>query len=938
MLSEGAVISQFVDAMLAEKIAVDPVDIVADGKFRRIRAIGDKKKDTWYKLVCDDRPAGMFGCNKRYGNGVKFTWKSDQPAKKMTPAERRKLREKMQAKQREREEEDRKRHAAAAELAKRVYDGARDVTGDDHAYLKRKGVRSHGLRVGSWEKLNPKTGELSLIEREALLVPIRDERKTIHSLQAIFPNASNVLGRDKDYLTDGDKRGRFFTIGKPLTVNDKMVVLICEGYATGASLYEACGHCVIIAFDASNLMPVAQVVRDRFPAATIIMCADNDQWTTSPINNPGVTRAREAAKEVGGRVVFPPFADDDGHDDGNGKRKGPTDFNDWAKAHGEESIALMIEAALIDEATGAPVDDVPPWEGDAVELSSGEKVIGEIAAVAAELGDPRIDNMHFTLLGYDRERFFVYNKESKQIAEMTAASLNETGFLTLAPLDWWETEFPGGGKNDGGINKRAAINWFIRAIRSRGIYDASRVRGRGAWMDGARVVYHHGNELSIDGVATPVTAIKSEYVYELRVGMPAPGDEALSDADGIKLVQLAKKFRWSKTASAPLLAGFVMLAPLCGALKWRPHIWLTGGAGCGKSTVLNDYVHPLMGGCDVFANGNSSEAGVRQQLEQDARPVLFDESESNEEGDARRIQNVLSLIRQSSTESDAKTYKGTVGGQSMSFHVRSMFCLASIQVAIKHQADVERLTVLSLRPKREDSAAADNWLALQAELAALEADPGLPSRLLRRGLNLLPIIRQNIRIFTEVAARQFGSQREGDQYGTLLAGAWSLVCDKVVTHEQAAALIDDYDWSEHRDTSEADESERALSALMESTLPHLGTHYTVHEILREAARDPGDSGDGFINIGRPQAEAVLARAGMRVIGTQLLLSNQSQQLREQLKGTPFAADMRGLLLRLPGASRNDQKPVRFSGVLSKCIAIPLAPLLRESEAESGDML
>ncbi|MGF6806063.1 putative P-loop ATPase/phage/plasmid primase-like uncharacterized protein [Paraburkholderia sp. Clong3] len=375
-----AVISQFVDAMAAQDIQVDPADIIADGKIHRIRVGDDRGKNGWYKLVCDDRPAGMFGCNKRYGNDVKFTWKSSEKAKPMTGEERRALRERMQEKARQREEEDRIRHAKAAELANVVFDGAREVTGAEHPYLARKGVQSHGLRVGAWEKLNPNTGELSLIEKDALLVPIRDERKAIHSLQAIFPDSDNRLQRDKDYLTDGDKRGRFYVIGKPLTVNDKMVVLICEGYATGASLHEATDHAVIVAFDAPNLMPVAQVVRDRFPAATIVMCADNDQWTLTPINNPGVTRATEAAKAVGGRVAFPPFTDADGTTDENGKRKGPTDFNDMAVLHGWDAVRGTIETAL--EAT----EVVTPPDVDAAWASGKVKKVAQAPADDALVG------------------------------------------------------------------------------------------------------------------------------------------------------------------------------------------------------------------------------------------------------------------------------------------------------------------------------------------------------------------------------------------------------------------------------------------------------------------------------------------------------------------------------------------------------------------------
>jgi len=114
-------------------------------------------------------------------------------------------------------------------------------------------------------------------------------------------------------------------------------------------------------------------------------------------------------------------------------------------------------------------------------------------------------------------------------------------------------------------------------------------------------------------------------------------------------------------------------------------------------------VSPLLGEAKVFAQGNSTEAGLRQKLKADALPVLFDESEQNDEGEKRRMAPILALIRQSSTESVAQTYKGTVSGDSLNFHVRSMFCLASIQAGLEHKADQDRLTKLALQKAQDDA-------------------------------------------------------------------------------------------------------------------------------------------------------------------------------------------------------------------------------------------
>ncbi|QLQ33936.1 MAG: toprim domain-containing protein [Candidatus Thiothrix singaporensis] len=95
-------------------------------------------------------------------------------------------------------------------------------------------------------------------------------------------------------------------IGDSLT-NPKGVY-VCEGWATGSSLYELYGLPVLVAFDAGNLLPVAQAYRARYMGAHITICADNDRKTPG---NPGITKAAEVAEKVPGvSVAVPQFPAD----------------------------------------------------------------------------------------------------------------------------------------------------------------------------------------------------------------------------------------------------------------------------------------------------------------------------------------------------------------------------------------------------------------------------------------------------------------------------------------------------------------------------------------------------------------------------------------------------------------------------------------------------
>jgi putative DNA primase/helicase len=529
-----------------------------------------------------------------------------------------------------------------------------------------------------------------------------------------------------------------------------------------------------------------------------------------------------------------------------------------------------------------------------------------------------MNDTYFRCLGYNDNYYYIYQFEKKQIKVMSNSEFTTAGFLSLAPEEYWLALYP----TKTGFDKQKATNDIIRDCYKIGIYDPTKVRGRGAWIDNNRTVYHFGSHLLINGMETPVHEIKSRYVYPLAQSFNIKTDAALSDEDGRKLLETAKMFRWNKPASAALLLGWCALAPLCGALRWRPHIWLTGGAGCGKSTILNEYIHYLMGGIDIFAQGNSTEAGIRQELHMDALPVVFDETEQNNDREESRMQNILSLIRQASTESGAVTLKGTATGESMKFLIRSMFCLSSIGVGIKHQADYERLTILSLRKKSDDADASGSWDALKTKLIDMKSDESMPNRFFMRALTLLPITTSNIAIFVKVASKRFNSVREGDQYGTLLAGCWSMLNSTIATEAQAQEMIDSFDWEEYRENAEVDDSSRALQTMLESRIKISGSYdVSLYEIIMCAVN--GISPTGVEKVDRIMAEAILNRHGMKTkMGKFLLISNKSQAVADLFKQTSYATDWRNQILRCQGVKRHD-KSERFNGTITKCIEVPI---------------
>jgi putative DNA primase/helicase len=73
----------------------------------------------------------------------------------------------------------------------------------------------------------------------------------------------------------------------------------------------------------------------RHKQATLILCADNDQWTEG---NPGLTKAMGAATEMDALLAVPDFSRCD-------MSIRPTDFNDLHVLLGKEAVSRAIAAA-----------------------------------------------------------------------------------------------------------------------------------------------------------------------------------------------------------------------------------------------------------------------------------------------------------------------------------------------------------------------------------------------------------------------------------------------------------------------------------------------------------------------------------------------------------------------------------------------------------------
>jgi putative DNA primase/helicase len=239
-----------------------------------------------------------------------FTWSDAPDTARTDPA---KLKAEADARK-ARDEAERQalqaKHAKTSKDAAQAWEMASEQ--GESPYLQRKGVGAHGLRF-----------ELGGV----LVVPMRDEAGALWNIQRIAAQRP-ADGKDKRFLS-GRKSGLMHWIGQP---QGAAVLLFCEGFATGASLFEATGHPVCVCFDAGNVPTVAKTVRKLYPSALMVFCGDNDQATHARTGrNPGAEKADQAAKAVRGVATVP-----------QGLPPEHKDFNDMHQFAGLDAVRVHL--------------------------------------------------------------------------------------------------------------------------------------------------------------------------------------------------------------------------------------------------------------------------------------------------------------------------------------------------------------------------------------------------------------------------------------------------------------------------------------------------------------------------------------------------------------------------------------------------------------------
>jgi len=635
---------------------------------------------------------------------------------------------------------------------------------------------------------------------------------------------------------------------------------------------------------------------------------------------PGMAAMLEISEQVsrhGGqmRIIAVPYPGhlEDGWDAADAEAEGWTGADVMAHIKSNIRTPEEIRSMPAEENPAEPADNLPRGNSAEPEPSPRKNSTPE----------PMDIKPPFRCLGIDEGHYYYLPVSTQQVTAISAGThTNKSYLLSIAPLWWYEMRFP----SKQGADWTEATDQLMRWSEEKGTFDAARVRGRGAWFDAGKSILHLGDRLLVNGEETDLTDHKTRFIYEKKPALEALKPEGhLDEDDAILLHAICGMLNWQKPVNATLFAGWLVLAPICGALQWRPHAWLTGQRGTGKSWVFDNIVGPVLGASSLTVQSTSTEAGIRQRLKQDARSVVFDEAEGENQSARKRMQAVLELARQASSDSLAEIAKGTAGGKAMSFKIRSMFLMGSINVGLAQASDKSRFTVLSLTKPKPGAGGREQFEALE-ESVNNTLTKKYCAALRSRTYQLIPVIRESARVFAKVAAEHIGNQRAGDQLGALLAGAWSLKSSEAVTLAEAREYVTGQDWGMDGDESADSDEVMLIQELLQAQVRFDSQQghkiRSVAELVQKVDSTP-DYHDYEITI--DEADIALSRNGFRVMKSNLIISESHQEIRKMLKDTPWGGGWARILERLPSAEKMDS--ARFAGIKNRAVKIPIKEII-----------
>lgn len=549
--------------------------------------------------------------------------------------------------------------------------------------------------------------------------------------------------------------------------------------------------------------------------------------------------------------------------------------------------------------------------------------------------DPLADAPFLVLGIKNGNRYSFVRKDSGAERVFTAGQLyREANLCSLAPASFWEAFIASIGAVEGKSPWRTIGHYLQQVGERRQV--SNQVRRMGVWEDADGIVVHCGNDLQRpDGEWTkPWLWTGGNYIRHDELAFPRYGRIATVDETRDLHEAICERWRWKVEASGYLVAGWAMLAPIANCLEWRPHIWINGSAGCGK-TELVSFIHAISHFVYYRVGGTTTTpASIRHAVgKDDAFSCVIDELGPpwSKQERTRTFDGLMELIRKCSNGSSIvhAQGKGTVR-----YRMSAMFMCVSR--AVSNVPDIRRFSVCEI-DLPTDTGKYHQWRDNMNDAI----DGGLPGRLLARTVQMLRngTLARTIKEFRAVFVATSKFTRQADQLGTLMAGSWLMMNDDPPSaseaHELVMSLVGDESSDMHGPVTEhpADpqaEGRAVLNLLLQTpvvlglTKEHISLGHIIMDVL--------SSDESVID----EHTKLLRQHFIRVREGRVLFGCDSRLLREALHDSMYVERWWQLLATIPGAQLPTSRKggrISFAGVRTMCVSVPASVIQNEMSVQ-----
>ena len=701
---------------------------------------------------------------------------------------------------------------------------------------------------------------------EALVIPLYGRDGKMVSVQTIFQFG------EKGFHAGGRISGSYGVIE-----GSGEVLYICEGFATGASIHLATGGTVAFILSADNYTNGLQSVLARFSHPLRVIGCDDDRHLHD--DNKGFNKAFAAASKFNCILKKPAFK--------TYQEKETTDFDDVRRLYGIEEVTKQLEVTLQEK----------------MELIASEGIYP---------------------LGHGDSHYYLTSTQNTSI--QCFPTLSKDNLYKLIRQEWWEQRY-GEVNQKGGytVNYESIASKLYAACHEKGPFSPDKIRGVGVYRDAGKIVVHLGDRLLVDGRTEPLRGFKSEYIYQLGKRLQDISSEQTTQEEMDLLWGALGEINIKEANYRYYVAGWLVCALISGALKWRPHLYVMGERGGGKTYFLDFCFHILSRGffSHYYIAVGSTPTGIRQDCSQDTTSVIIDEVEGDTKIMSDKIEQIFNLYRVASSTSDSKTVVGTPGQKSMQTMVAFCGLMGGIIQQIKTDQDKSRFAVVEFVPTKNPEEQYKKWPELERKLNLCSSEP-FARKFAARVITHAEVILHNIEVLTQ-RLQKVGGARLCQQYGALYAASLFFKHSNKISEEEIEFFTQKMlEKDEAIEESKSDSSvEDILEHILSAEISDGGPGRTTPK--RELCKEQSDVGE--------MVKEVLGEYGvlqMKSDGKNGIHIRPTFKMRQQMQSLPmYSTNFMVALKRYPKSKSG--AVARFQGRQYKGLWIPLDSIFTPEE-------